>query len=247
MTILKIKIRRIIAIHFPCITILYLLLLGCTAFPGCTELERDYRDNSETSVNNFSDSAEKITFPNASGKILAPPQYRNWVLENCLKEKRFNDVYFKLLYKPHDFIICSEDESSTISSSQRKKINDELGQMEYFELRIGLTSSNGDLLKYRSVNDQEYENRVKYFAFKFENAISLITYAGDTIQPALFHFERAYDVTPYCTFSLGFPSDKINYNEPFALSIKDSVFKAGTIRFVIPAKQFLQLPKLKTI
>lgn len=230
-----------------CIPILYLQFVGCILFTGCTDLEPNNNDNSNASVTDFIDSGEKITFPNASEKILTPVQYRNWVLENCLKERRFNDVYFKLLYKPHDFIICTEEGSLIIHSSQRKKINDELGKMEYFELRIGLTSSNGDLLKYQAVNDQDYENRVKYFAFKFQNDISLITFSGDTIHPALFHFERAYDVAPYCTFSLGFPDDKINYKESFALSVRDSVFKSGNIRFVIPAKQFLQLPKLKTI
>jgi len=235
----RIKISEIFAIQ--CLGIVTLFLL----FQSCTDLGQDHNDNSKASIKTFVENGEKIVFPDASEKILAPLEYRSWVLKNCLKEKRFNDIYFKLLYKPHDYIICAEEESLRIDSTQREKVNDELGQMEYFELRIGLTSANGDLLKFQSANDQDYENRVKYFAFKFQNDIQLITYQGDTIHPALFHFERAYDVTPYCTFSLGFPSDKLDYNQPFAVSIKDSVFKSGIIRFVIPAKQFLQLPKLE--
>jgi len=140
-------------------------------------------------------SIEGLIFSDVSNDSLNPREYRQWVIQHCLMERTAGEIYLKLLYKPYDYIICLETGDSCIKACDDSKLKNELDGMEYFDLRVGLISDRGSPLKHNLLNQDQYSDRVKYYAFQFQNDISLITTGGDTIHPQLFHFERAYDLT----------------------------------------------------
>jgi len=186
--------------------------------------------------------------PEKSTEELPPTEYVAWCrsTENNLKKsKEIGDITFSLLYKPAEYVACTEDEDCSLSADTLKEKLKELEGLDYYDLRIELTSAQGELLKYNVESAQEYGQRVNYFAFDMQRDIKLIE-GKDTLDCKLFHFERAYDVAPYATFLLGFPKSKSSTAEK-TFFYQDKVFEKGIIKFTFSPNDLAQIPKLKTI
>ena len=68
----------------------------------------------------------------------------------------------------------------------------------------------------------------------------------DTVPCDLYHFERAYDVSPSATILLGFTASKKTKNDK-TLIIYDRTFNKGTVKFLFKASELNNKPKLKTL
>lgn len=227
---------------------LVLLITVLTTLSACTDDESNTESNNELSTEkNAKPAKEKITFIDGSNKVLSPAEYKNWVLKNLVKEQTVQDTIYRVLYKPLDYIVCLEQTSLTVTNERLNILREELVGLEYFDLRIGSAGDKNELGKHKLNESDDYEQRLKYYAFEFQHDISLITSGGDTIHPALFHFERAFDLAPFSTFSLGFPKDQINYEGNLTFIVNDAMSDCGAVIFTFSGKQFHSLPKLKTI
>ena len=227
------------------------ILIACVFISACTSSGRNknkvltYRDSIpgiEKSVN----STEKKSDALIPSVPLNPIEYVKWVRQNDVQEQQRGEITYSLQHKPHDYIVCMEVGSEQINKDQRKTIMNDLGYLEYFDLRIGLVNGTEEFLKYHLSDKEEYNRRVKYYAFDFKNDISLIS-NSDTLHPVLFHFERAYDLIPYATFSLAFSKDKINYSKNISLEITDDGVSHDTIQFYFKGEDLIKAPKLKTL
>lgn len=180
--------------------------------------------------------------------LLYPGEYIAWIKDpahSFYQEKIIRDISFSALYKPYEYIACQEQRTDSIKETTLVKYREELGGMQYFDLRIAISGGTGELLKHQLNSAGDYEKRVDYFAFDMQNDIRLIE-AGDTLPCSLFHFERIYDVAPYSSFLLGFPVSG-KKSESKTLVFHDKVFNKGIIKFVFNAKNIATLPKLKTL
>jgi hypothetical protein len=193
---------------------------------------------------NYFSTKDEIVIPDES---LSPQEYVTWIQQHMYEAQNEGNLSFELQYKPYDYIACLESGSGQISESVRGVITGELEGFEYFDLRIGIISGGEELLKYQLPDPGAYEKRVKYYAYEFARDISLISASGDTVHPVLFHFERAYDVTSFCTFSLAFPKEQIDYSKKLNISIYDRLFSSRVISFDFEGSNLHQLPKLKTL
>lgn len=179
---------------------------------------------------------------------LNPTAYVQWCEDpanGLQKNKQIEDLTYSLFHKPVEFIALQEEKTEHMSAQVLKKKMAELDGLDYYDFKIQLTKDEGELLKHNLSSNGEYEERLNYFSFNMQQDIKMIE-GLDTVDCALFHFERAYDVAPYAIFLVGFPKgDKDLISKTFFY--QDNVFHKGIIKFTFTKDELSGLPKLKTI
>jgi hypothetical protein len=219
---------------------LYIIIIGLLSL--IVSCKQDGKPDDSKSLFSFTEDF--------SSKSLLPSEYVNWVQDEkngLKKEKNIEDITFFMQYKPVDYVICQEEKNDSIKKELRNKKASELSDMEYYDLKIMITNGEGELLKYGISSPQDYNERVKYYAFQMQNDISMVE-NGDTIPCGLYHFERAYDVSPFSTFLLGFKkSKKEKVDGEKTIIFYDKVYDKGIIKFTFNNKEQNNIPKLRTI
>ncbi len=225
---------------------IFFLSLVIFYFYSCT----NNSSNNKTGELDASTTAESIkNNTRVESEKLKPEEYVKWVQnpENGFrKEKIIDDLVFNIQYKPYEYIVCMEEQKQELQDSLVNKKIKELDGMQYYDFKIILKEGLGELLKYKLTSKGEYDKRVKYFAFNMQNDIQLVE-GTDTIPCTLFHFERAYDVTPSSVFLLGFGVTKNTLKQDKTLIVYDRTFGKGLIKFTFNQKDLQRLPKIKTI
>lgn len=164
--------------------------------------------------------------------------------ESGLKiEKKIDDFSFSLLYKPAQYISLVENQGQIVSKEQFDNRVKELDQMQYYTLQITSSKSN-ELLKAGIQNETEYFKRLEYFMSYMQDDIVLLD-GNDTLNCALFHFERNYGIAPYSNFLLGFENRGKNLYEDKTLIYDDKIFGTGKINLTIKSSDISGLPKIK--
>ena len=175
--------------------------------------------------------------------------YINWVRNpqnGLVKIKTIDDLKFIVQYKPYEYIVCLEERSDRVPGTIMRNKVKELEGMQYFDLKILLKKNEGELLKSGINSPEDYDKRVKYFAFGMQNDIQLVD-GNDTLPCAMYHFERSYDATPVCTLLLGFKKDNSNAAKPKTLLVYDRTFNKGLLKFTFKENRLHTLPKLLTL
>lgn len=125
-------------------------------------------------------------------------RYINWVqdFENGLHVKEItNEFIFDLQYLPSEYLRLMKNES--IDS-----YHESLNGFQQYQLSITL-KDNSNLLTYRCHNEEDIQNKLYYFSYRFQNDIHLEE-NGKEIPCVLYHFERSLDLANSRTFLLGF-------------------------------------------
>ena len=163
---------------------------------------------------------------NSNSLTLEPKEYVQWIREltnGLKKEKTIDDLIFTVQFKPPEYIVCMEERQPQLPGDLVKRKTAELSDMQYYDFTITLKKGQGELLKYDLTSSGQYTQRVNYFAFGLQKDIQLLD-GNDTLSCSLFHFERAYDVTPSGTFLLGFPVNKNSSGQDKTLIVDDKTF-----------------------
>lgn len=182
-------------------------------------------------------------------KTLQPAEYIRWVenVENGLRtEKVINGYYFRLQYKPDNYIVLRElgvENSYNTSLFNRRKA--ELDSFYYFNLDISSADKSKSILSNQLNNNEEYYSRLNYFTSFAQQDIKLIS-NKDTISCALYHFERTYDLSPFNTIVIGFkqPKNKEFLKKDLQILFDDKVLSVGPINFLLDRKKLKKIPKL---
>lgn len=179
--------------------------------------------------------------PNA----LSPVPYGQWVAahkeELTGHHNQESGIQHSVTYLPAEWLAIQE-----AGVDQPEKIAVALAEyegLEYYRMRIGLQSGQGDVLQYGANNTDEYYARVSYFSFDMQKEISLIV-ENDTLPCRLFHFERNYGAAPYVDFMLGFDNTA---NKPVDRTIlyQDLVYSNTPVTMTVLGKNINSIPKLK--
>lgn len=182
-------------------------------------------------------------------KKLPVDNYISWVKnpENGLvKIKTIDELQFKVQYKPYEYIICMEERTAQLADSIVKRKLKELEGIQYYDLKILLKSNEGELLKAGLNSTEEYTKRVSYFSFGMQEDIQLVD-GNDTLPCVMYHFERAYDVTPVCTVLLGFKQQPVNAGKAKTVLVYDRTFNKGLLKFTFKENRLQTVPKLLTL
>jgi len=179
---------------------------------------------------------------------LTPDQYVKWVKNDAkllLKKTQLGAFSYSVIYKPVDLIIYNENGNEVPNLKIYNSKKSELQGMEYFDLHIESRESNGELLKINCPDSKNYDERVQYCSFGMQQDIKAIV-GKDTVDCALYHFERMFDTAPRATFLLGFPSGAFkNKFDDITILYHDHLFNNGIVKFRFSKQELAGIPQLK--
>jgi hypothetical protein len=72
----------------------------------------------------------------------------------------------------------------------------------------------------------------------------ILVHGNDTIRCALFHFERAFDLSSHRNFVLAFPRNETISNEPLTLIFDSREFNTGPLKFRFRAEALDNIPQI---
>ena len=161
-----------------------------------------------------------------------------------LKEKKLGGFVFHLQKEPIPYKFLIHHKQDNFSHMELEEYLKDMGGMQYYTLKIGVENSNENILMYQLQSELDYQNRLGYFSFAFEQDIYLEE-NGKILPCSLFHFERMYDLTPMRTFVLGFEQNPNNENEDKTIVIDSEFFGVGKVKLNIKGSDIAALPSVK--
>ncbi|MCK5856729.1 MAG: hypothetical protein KAG64_04520 [Bacteroidales bacterium] len=185
------------------------------------ELGEDYK----TTLGTFTDNISKDVFSVSASKLIG-------------------NIKYGVQYTPYQYHASKSILSDT---SIILDIIEENPGLQQFILKFELDELETDILKYNVASHQEYESRISYLAFDFQNRIKLIE-GSDSLSCKMYHFERTYGLSTSCTILLGFESiydDKSAYASDKQIIINDNVFGGGIIKLKIRKENLNNIPVIK--
>lgn len=181
-----------------------------------------------------------------SKQELIPSEYVVWVNDEAnglLKKKTIHPLTVEALYKPLPYIIANEFRSNTISKVEYDKRVEELNGMQYYTLKLSITDKL-NVTNYGVSNMSQQDERITYLSFAMKNDIQLVE-GNDTLNCALYHFERSHDLNPHRTFVLAFEKTDKNNQQDKTLILDLAYFQTGPIKLNFKAADLEKLPNLK--
>lgn len=179
-------------------------------------------------------------------KVLPPADYVNWVKNpsnGLVKSSQVGKVLYELTYTPKEYVVANEIRSNSISSEELDNRVSELGNQQYYNLKIKSLNSS-DVMQTNITSRDEYDARINYYSFDFQNDIVLV--AGmDTISCNMCHFVRSHGVAPYVDFILSF--DEYKESKDNQILLFDRQIAKDVVSFKYQASDFKNLPQIKTI
>jgi hypothetical protein len=204
---------------------------------------------SSGNASGFSGSTEKggerSEITKAGALKLSPVEYAAWVenKENGLKvEKTISDFTYTLQYKPLEYVALLELKKQEVSKAELKNTMEQFSGLQYYTFQISADTQD-ELLKMNLSEKNEYYSRIQYFSFDMQKDLKLID-GKDTLDCALFHFERVYGIAPFARFVIGFPTT--NGTNDKTLFYDEKIFGSGKVYLTIQAKNNNQLPAVIT-
>ncbi|MDP2384968.1 MAG: hypothetical protein Q8M29_01235 [Bacteroidota bacterium] len=188
-----------------------------------------------------------ISIAEATTRTCSPQELMLWVEDpnnNLRQEKKLGELTFTIQYKPSQYIICKEyDGFDKMTADTLAKESEQLDDMQYFNIRVKIDGFNDEFLKYNLAPSQSYEDRVKYFSFEMQRDLKLVD-GTDTLDCALFHFERTFNVAPYGNFMAAFPRPDKNKITTKTFVYNDKYLGSGSVKFLFKATDLKEIPKL---
>lgn len=185
-----------------------------------------------------------VFFSSCSEKNLETADFVTWVEDegNGLSvTKKFDNINYRLLYKPIDYIVAKELINNAIKKNEIESRKKELGNMNYFTLRIESKTSE-ELMRVNIKSEDEYYHRLEYFMGYMQDDIYLVD-GTDTISPSLFHFERNYGLAPFNDFVLGFNKSKKDVQDLYFI-FNDQVLGTGKISIKVNKENISDIPNI---
>lgn len=177
---------------------------------------------------------------------LPPEEYMNWVQDEAnglTVQYQTEHLSYLLQYKPKEAMLLQQ-RPQQLQDAEIKRYWDELGQTEYFTLKIKSNHPGTDLLNWNLEEGVATSgSRIQYFSFAFQEDLTL-TLGSDSLKCELFHFEQPFGLSPYLTFSLGFPMPE-NRPDDRVLHLVNRAFGSEEARITIPQQAIAKIPKLK--
>jgi len=229
----------------------YLLLLFLIVFIFSCDDTNDYNQDEMRSAEELSNgSANNDGIRNNIDfrlQTLTPKEYVKWVKEpenGLVKEKKMNELQFSLYHLPSAYMVCNEIKNEKISKQQFVSIAAQYEDFEYYMLKIEAMGFNQELAKFQLQSTQEYEERIKYFAFAMQQDIYIETENGNSFPCEIFHFERIYNIAPYTTFMLGFAKENLKNTSYRTIVLNEKIFNKGLLKFKWSTSALENVPQI---
>ncbi|HSH65042.1 MAG TPA: hypothetical protein VLB84_04400, partial [Bacteroidia bacterium] len=147
------------------------------------------------------------TLMSCGHRELDPQAYISWMEnpKNGLHASEIvGDFEFDLQYKPLSYVALKSMKKEKVNKEELLKSMQEMGDLQYYTLRINSANGKGEMLRTNLSAADEYFYRVQYFSFQLKKDLYLLD--GKDSLPCVFaHFERTYAISPNNNFILAFP------------------------------------------
>lgn len=164
--------------------------------------------------------------------------------ENNLRlTKKEGPVTYILQYKNVDYVLSQKKGIIGEDGLDINDLSDELSNNLLFDLFITCENGTASPLQYRSMNEQEINQRFYYYQFKFINDIHLEV-NEEKIAPLYCIADKGSGLNNTMAFSIGFEKNKIE-NTDFKLVVNDIYLGSGTVKFLYKEKYLQDIPELK--
>lgn len=159
-----------------------------------------------------------------------------------LFSKTIGEVKYTIQYKPADYMVLQETKNRTITKSELTELRKEYENFEYYTLEIAIKDFQDEVLKYNLHSQEEYGERLNYYAFHFQENIWLAQ-GEDTLTNVNYHFERNYGLAPNVKFLLAFSKADDTKSRTFICNEK--YLGSGIVKINIAPEDLKEIPKLK--
>ena len=177
---------------------------------------------------------------------LQPADYRAYVDDpshGLRVSKAMPKHTFELHYRPAPYVALKELRGAqTPDTTWLNERTSKLKNLQHFVFRVKC-SPGEDLLKGHLTEEQDYYNRIDYYHSYMPDDLRLID-GQDTLAPALFHYDRAYDIGPYHTFVLAFPVAEGSESSDKELIWNAWTLGYGPVHLRVKGSAIEQLPQL---
>lgn|GEM_PF-897290 len=220
------------------------LLFSCGADKSENGISYDGRNKANNaSKNQLSFEYEPIVFEQAA----TPSEFVAYIktAEHLNKTKTIGDVQYQITHLPKEYMASNEIRDDNVAQSVFDSIRNTYDGVEYYMIKIEVPGAGMELAKINLSYQAEYEERIKYLSFDMQNNLKAITDDSSEINCTVYHFERTYNITPYSTFLIGFPDEKLKSSKFRTVVLNDNLFNNGLIKFKLSLDQLLNTPILK--
>ncbi|MCW3104306.1 MAG: hypothetical protein JWO09_2746 [Bacteroidetes bacterium] len=215
----------------------YTLFFAALLLAGCTQNEELHPSSGDAPVLQH------------TGESMPLDEFMLWTADathGLVKAKEMSDISYNLSYMPSQYMACLELKGTDYTKEELEKASTHYAAMSYFNFRISIPKSSGELLKYELGSAAEYNDRIGYMSFRMEKDLFLVQ-GKDTLYPGLFHFERIYEIAPYATVMLAFDNEKFSRDKEFTIVYNDALFHKGYIKYSYRPKQLIDLPSISGV
>ena len=165
--------------------------------------------------------------------------------ENGLRQiKNVGAFELDLQYKPMAYVIANEFRSNELEESKYAKRQKELEGLEYYNLKIKVNKEGENITTFQVHNQDQQQNRLYYLSYELKNDLRMVQ-GRDTVAPALYHFERTYDVSSHRTFVLAFPKSEEKGDR--TLIVNSQEIGTGPIKIKIKEHAINNTPSIKLL
>ena len=190
-------------------------------------------------------NTDQVNYPAELPDATAYAEWKNHE-PNLANKQVMQELTFTLNYQPAEWMAL-KSLGPGAGTQELMTETEQYSDLLYFNVRLQLNEAQTELLKYKLNDQQQYSQRIQYYAFKVQNDISLVVDEKDTIRCGISHFERTYSMTNYTDLLLGFSKKDLDADpdwKKLTLVFRDRVFGQGTIRFQFDRKQLTNTPKI---
>jgi len=176
---------------------------------------------------------------------LSVAEYMEYVehQDNGLLQQQENAFFtYSVQYEPLEYLALKELRSLEPSKEEVAQSIKTHEGLRYFILKIA-SKTGQDILKTNAASEEEYELRQYYFTSLLQNDLAWVSAAGDTLPPALCHFERNYGLAPHNNIVVAFPFDE-NTSAEGTFLFNDQVLGREVYSFSFEKSAIEQLPTL---
>lgn len=164
------------------------------------------------------------------------------------KKRQIGEYSYEVTYCPTAFMVANELRRNDITQAEYDTLSKKYEDSHYVILKIGLIGADAktNIENYGVSSNQQLEQRLYYLSFAMQNDLHLVN-GADTLSPALFHYERSYDLAPHRTFMVIFPKRKQNTNNSdMTFILASSQLGTGIVKFTFEHEKLNALPNLLT-
>lgn len=157
-----------------------------------------------------------------------------------ISQRKMGDFVFAARAVTPEEKILQEHTSKVTTQEKLDSLLRDYNGLLYVDFSIDTDNFNHELLRYDLKSQAQYQERVRYFSFDFQQNIKLQA-CGQDFPCKLYHFERNFGVKSGLNFSMGFEIPETCSTNQLKLVVDDFIFDHGRVKINLLRQEFPEI------